>query len=160
MKSIQGATARSSAEESDSDQEQQQTSMATSKKHGTANTAVIDPQKFIQCFQLALEHESVITKLANVFLPLLESRDKKIEEINNELVYVKTKHADLESRLENLEQLSRNNSIIISGVEDNDRENIDQCEEKVLNILKDYDLEKIDRLRPRSKKHYCTTDIT
>jgi len=154
IKAVQGSTSRTLSSSTESENEDTQTNMASPAT--TSEVVKIDPQNFIQCFDIALGHESIQNKLITLLKPLLEARDEEIKQIKTDLIAERDKNRILEARLDDLEQWTRKDSIIISGLSDSDRESVEVCEEKVIKLihdigvpLKDTDINNIHRLRPQ-----------
>jgi len=99
-----------------------------------ATPVLIDPQSFISCFEMALSNKAVIGKLGEVLEPLLLVRDKQIAQLKTDLASERRKTTELEEKLDNLSQWTRNDSLIISGIESQKGETNDECEAKVINL--------------------------
>lgn len=145
-----------SSEDSSSDGESAQNiSLTTSPTtSGDMSKVTIDPASFLHCFNLALSEDAIVNKLSLVLQPLLESRDKEIAELKEEVKSEQRKVTELEIRVDELSQWTRNDSIIISGIRYEAGESNEDCENKFIRMATDmgvkiqnHDINNIHRLQ-------------
>ena len=105
---------------------------------GMSHVGILDPADFEQAFIRALSNDNVITKLQKAICgqlqkevgelrEIIKGKDKRISELENKV-------AEFERKQDDYEQYSRRNSIRVSGIAQEDSENLEQ---KVLDVFND-----------------------
>jgi len=89
---------------------------------------------------MALSNKTIVSKLGKVLEPLLLARDKEIAQLKTELAAARQKTSLLQDKIDNLVQWTRNDSIIISGIQSQHGESNADVETKVLNLFNELEL--------------------
>lgn len=154
VNAIQGSTSQTSSQSDiETENEIEQYTMTSSP-----GKTQLDPANFVEVLNLALEHDTIANKMTSLFKPLLEKRDQEIDMIKADLICERQKNAELTARVCELEQYTRTDSIIISGIPETTEETNPQCEQKVIEIIKSIgvditssDISISHRLRPQKR---------
>lgn len=103
---------------------------------------------------------TVATAIAQAFIPvnekiqkLIDKNTKEVHELRNENMYLKNRITELEERVEDGEQYSKKNNVIISGVPVQPNEDASEIVKKIASKceiqIKEWDIVAAHRLQPR-----------